>query len=357
MSSNNKVIKFGIIGTGGIAKVFIDSVNKNKYLNATPKVVAILSRDLQRAKELIVNNQLDIHGDLKVYDDINEFCKDPSIDIVYIASPHYFHYEQGKVCLENKKHVLCEKSFTINAKEAKELIELAKKNNVFLMEAMWTRFFPIMFKLRELLQNNEIGKLSSINVCLGFNGEKKGHSKDHRLYSLELGGGALLDLGVYCISMIQMIVKNYNLCHDKKPLEIKSFMNFDNVTKTDNQCSAILKFENNLIASFHVSFLSEYSRLLEIFGSEGVITVKKSFHNPSQMILEKPGSEVVSFEMPLTKDNEVGSGFYYEIDYVMNCLLNEKKESDIISLDDTLSVMEMMDSIRKEHGLIYPKEK
>nr|CAG4718707.1 unnamed protein product [Naegleria fowleri] len=257
---------------------------------------------------------------IKAYHNYEQFFNDDSIDIVYIASPHYFHYEHCKMALEHGKNVLCEKAFTINAKEAAELIELARKKNLFLMEAMWTRFFPANRQMMQLIKNGEIGQITHINVSLGFVGTKRQPSKDHRLYKLESGGGSLLDCGVYCISAIIQVVNGIGC---EKVSKIQSLMNMDSQTGTDTQCSALIEFERfdshtnssqPIYATFHCSFVNEFSRILEICGTEGIIQVHNSFHRPTSFTLIKQGTSGITtktYEFP--KDYQEGSGFFYEI--------------------------------------------
>ncbi|KAG2391781.1 hypothetical protein C9374_013266 [Naegleria lovaniensis] len=379
----HNLLRFGIFSTGAIAYTFTESLLKNNY--GFPKhqiqVVAVVSRELEKAqqfanhfstignttsKEKNGNSEMDsssILHQIKAYDDYEQFFNDDSIDIVYIASPHYLHYEHCKMALEHGKNVLCEKAFTINAKEASELIELAKQKNLFLMEGMWTRFFPANQEMMKLIKNGEIGQITHINVSLGFVGAKRQPSKDHRLYKLESGGGSLLDCGVYCISSIIQIVNGIGC---GKVSKIQSFMNIDSQTGTDTQCSALIEFErfdssgyNNsqpIYATFHCSFVNEFSRILEICGSDGIIQVHNSFHRPTSFSVIKQGS-TRTYEFPKENDYQEGSGFFYEIKHVLELWREQKIESPIMPHHETLSVMQIMDTIRQAHQFYYPKEK
>ena len=215
-----------------------------------------------------------------------------------------------------------------------------------------------MVKVRELIKNGAIGKIANVNVSLGFVAEKRHPSKDHRLFKMDCGGGALLDVGVYCLSAISMVAK----CIDPemKATSIQSSMEFDEETKTDNQCTAVVTYKSNnnhtrpLMATFSCSFLCEYPRRLEICGTEGIITVSNSFHRPESVTLDETNGKVSVFDFP--KEYAYGLGYYYEILHLLHMISDKQVESPVMPLQETIEIMQIMDAIRKQHNFFYPKE-
>ena len=198
----NKTINWGIIAPGKIAQKFASDLKLVEGAN----LLAVASRDETRAKEFALEYNAQKH-----YGSYLDLVKDPDVDVVYIASPHPFHFEQSLLCLNHGKHVLCEKPMCMNVQEVKQLIDVAQSKNLFLMEALWTRFIPSFVKCKNLVEQGEIGEILYIQADFGFRAE---YDVQRRTFNKELGGGSLLDIGIYPVFFALEIAG--------KPWEIKA---------------------------------------------------------------------------------------------------------------------------------------
>lgn len=323
-----KRINWGIMGCGSIAREFAGA------LKAVPDahLIAAVSKT-GKAKQFAEEFNLPYY-----YNDYEEFVKNEGLDVVYVATTHNFHYENTMLCLNNNKHVLCEKSFAVNTKQASLLIETAKSKKLFLMEAMWTRFSPAVSRLISMIKDGVIGEIKSLkgDFCIHVPFNPK-----HRLYDLNLAGGALLDLGIYPITMACMVLGKY-------PIEIAGTLNIGK-TGVDEESHYLLKFDKGETAL--LSSACTYSAPVNfiIHGTNGQITVP-NFYFPSKLILILNGKSEETINVPYDS-----TGKNYEVAEVMDCLHNNKTESDKQTFYDTLKVMEIMDSIRGS-VLKYPGE-
>jgi predicted dehydrogenase len=322
--------RWGILGTGAIARQFIEG------LRSLPEaeVLAVGSRSEASASEFA-----DERGIPRLYASYDGLAADPDVDVVYVATPHPFHSGNAELCLEAGKAVLCEKPFTVNALEAERVVELARDRGLFLMEGMWTRFFPLMEKVRRLVSEGAIGEVRMLNVDFGFRTELDPAS---RLFDPALGGGALLDVGVYCVSLASMILG--------KPSGSVGLSHLGE-TGVDEQASMVLKHEEGRLASLSIGIRTATPQEATIMGTEGYLRVHSPWWRPTSMTVSRPGEEGETVEAPVS-----GNGFNYEAAEVMRCIEAGKTESDIMPLDETLSVMRTMDGIRAAWGLRYPSE-
>ncbi|MFX0058965.1 MAG: Gfo/Idh/MocA family protein [Candidatus Hodarchaeota archaeon] len=326
----SKIINWGILGCGRIAHAFAIG------LRALPdaKLEAVASRTEGKAERFSKTFHVK-----NVYENYEELANDSAVNIIYIATTHNFHYENAILCLNHGKPVLCEKPFTLNAIQAEELIKTARNNNLFLMEAMWTRFIPCIVKLNEFLDKGILGEIQ--HVTAGF-GIKKKLDPRGRSFNPDLGGGALLDLGVYPISFARMIYK-------QPPSKIRSSA-YIGKTNVDEKSCYLFEYENGQTA-----MLSSSHRLIMphdafIFGTKGYLKIP-NFYHPSKMILKLEGKRKKTIRIPF-KSN----GYNYEAMEVMHCLNTGKFESEIMPLDETLEIMKTMDMIRSQWHLKYPGE-
>ena len=326
----SRTIFWGILGPGSIAHKFTRDI---RYVKDA-KLLAVGSRDLQRARNFAGQYAIP-----KFFGSYEALVKDPDVDIIYIATPHGRHYEDIKLCLEHGKNVLCEKAFTLNARQAKEVIELARANRLFVMEALWTRFLPVMQKLKKLLSQNIIGELRMITADLGFNFPFDPQS---RLFNPLLGGGALLDLGVYPISIIHWLLG--------KPQSVVSQAVLGE-SGVDEQSGMVFKFENDIIANIYTSVRSATPSRAIFSGSEGSLILKAPLYCPSGIALKFQNGKSKHYSAPMK-----GGGFNYEISEANRCLNEGKLQSKIMSWKDTIEVMEIMDVLRNQWGLCYPQE-
>ncbi len=326
----NEKFCWGVIGCGNIAARFTES------LKVVPDAIVygVASKSVQRARDFAEKNKVKTW-----FDSYEELVSKPEIDAIYIATTHNFHYENIKLCLKAGKAVLCEKPLTVNARQADEIIKLARTEKVFLMEAFWTRFLPSTRKLMELLDKNVIGEVKMIKADFGYDFPFDAKS---RVYDPELAGGALLDVGVYPINFAQMIMK-------KDPVDIQSSVIFSS-TGIDEQSGYVFHYENGVMALLYSAVNVETRHDAWIFGSKGYIHIPHFYRaNKFHINYKKGGSK--TYDLPLASE-----GFSYEAEEVINCMKNNKTESDIMPHEESLRIMNIMDGIRRSWGLRYPAD-
>jgi predicted dehydrogenase len=322
--------RWGILGTGSIARQFV------RGLNSVPEaeVLAVGSRsEASAAKFADKRNIPRRHASYRA------LASDPDVDVVYIATPHPFHAENATLCLEAGKAVLCEKPFCVNAAEAERVIGLAREKGLFLMEGMWTRFFPLMEEVRRLVSEGSLGEVRMLNVDFGFRADPDPAS---RLFAPGLGGGALLDVGVYCVSFASMVLG--------RPSGSVGISHLGE-TGVDEQASVVLEHEGGRLANLSIGIRTTTPQEATIMGTEAYIRIHAPWWRPESMTISRPGTEDEYVEAPIS-----GNGFGYEAAEVMRCLEAGKTESEIMPLDETVSVMRTLDSIRAPWGLRYPGE-
>ena len=324
-----KDFNWGILAPGSIANKFAQG------LSAIPNAVlyAVGSRDLGRAK-----NFADKHGFKKAYGSYEELAKDPDVDAVYVSTPHPQHEEAVITCLNNGKAVICEKPIAANAAQTSKMIDCARKNKLFLMEAMWTRFLPSICKLRELLAEGAIGKVMHVNADFGF---RAGLDPNSRLFAPNSAGGSLLDVGVYNISFCSMIF-------GKQPDNVQSYLNIGS-TGVDETASALLSYNGGQSALVLSAIRLNTPQEATIFGEEGSIKLTPYWCGDSLMLNNKNGSQEI--KLPFEH-----GGFQFEAMEVMSCLEKGLLESSVMPLDESLTVMQTLDKIRKDNNLRYPFE-
>ncbi|HEX5322759.1 MAG TPA: Gfo/Idh/MocA family oxidoreductase [Capsulimonadaceae bacterium] len=327
---SNSPFRWGIIGLGGIAHKFATG------LKAVPdaQLAAVASRSQAKADEF--GSQ---YGAARRYGTYEAIAADPEIDAIYVSTPHNLHKENSLMCIDAGKPVLCEKPFTINAREAKEVIDTARSRKVFLMEAMWTRYFPIMVRLRELLKQQAIGDVEMVQADFGF---RAGVDPKSRLFDLNLGGGGLLDVGIYPLSFASMVLG--------KPAEATGLAAIGE-TGVDERTGMVLRYPKGQIAVLSCAVRVNTPQEATVLGSEGSIKVHGPFWCPKAMTLHRNGKPDEEIELPYE-----GNGYNYEAIEVANCVRAGKLESSVMPLDETLSLMQTMDSLRAPWGLKYPME-
>lgn len=315
---------WGILGTGFIARAMADAL----ALIPEAKLVAVGSRTQTTADAF--GRAYDVPN---CFDSYQAVVSCPDVDVVYVATPHVFHARDAMMALVHGKAVLCEKPFTMNAIEAADVIELARSRKLFLMEAMWTRFVPAVVRLREWIQEKKIGRLLQIHASLGWKMEFDAKS---RLFDPALGGGALLDLGVYPISFCSMLLGT--------PAEVAGVMD-PAPTGVDMQCAEVMHYTSGAIASTAASFIANLPSDALVIGSNGSIRVHGPLFAPQALTLQLGDGQPQTLEFLY-----LGNGYVHEAIEVMNCIAKGKIESDIMSLDETLSVMQTLDQVRRAWG-------
>jgi predicted dehydrogenase len=322
-------IRWGILGTGRMASDFAMGLKEVK----DAELVAIGSRTKDSALRFAAKFNVP-----NVHEGYRNVAKDVQVDVIYIATPHNSHKDNAILCLENGKAVLCEKPFTINADEAEIVINLARSKNIFLMEAMWTRYIPAVVKLRELLDREVIG---NVQLMLAGGAFMPAFDPEFYLFNYELGGGVLLDAGVYLVSMASMVFG--------APDNILAMGQLGK-TGVDEHDAILLEHRNGALANLYVSLRGKSSPDLTLIGDKGKIYAHAPIFCPSKLTITIDGEAEV-IELPFK-----ANGYQFEAMEVGRCLSEGKVESGIMPLDETLQIMRTMDKIRTRFGLKYSNE-
>ena len=323
----DKKYNWAILGCGKIARKFVADLS----LLGNANLYAAASRSLENAKEFA--EQL---GFEKAYGSYQEMVQDPDVDIVYIATPHAKHLEHSLLCLNNKKAVLCEKAFAMNTKEVDQMIEASKSNNTFLMEAFWTIFSAKFIKVLELAKDKDLGQLRFVKSDFMF---KADFDPDKRLYNIDLGAGSLLDIGIYPIFRSLMLLG--------KPTAIKTMANI-RPTGVEDSISMLFAYENGAMAVLTSSFESSCNNETELCFENGFIKFIREPEFP--ILIEKNGvQEEILAEQPK------GMGYELEAIHVMECLDKGLTQSPLLPLSASRDLMEILDWVRKDAGIVFPK--
>ena len=324
-------VRWGIIGTGKIAHHFA------RGLAATPEaqLVAVGSRAQATADAFG-----DTFGVPRRHSSYRQLAEDPEVDVVYISTPHPDHCASTLLCLNAGKPVLCEKPFAINAGEARQMVATARDHDLFLMEAMWTRFRPVMVKVRELVAAEAVGEPRFVGATIGWKAE---FDPRHRLYDPELGGGSLLDGGVYPVSFASMLLGAPNAVTGVASL---------GVTGVDEQAAIVLGHPSGAVASLGVTIQATSISIGLILGTAGRIEVHHDWHRPESLTYTPQDGEPQRFDFP----ERDGNGYQYEAIEVGRCLRAGLLESPVMPLDETITIMETLDALRAQWGLRYPME-
>ncbi len=319
-------LNWGIIGPGRIATKFAEDLR----LSSNSALYGVASRNGQRAKQFCKEH----HG-FKGYDSYEDLIQDPNLDVIYIATPHSFHYEQTVQCLKSGKAVLCEKPLGIDLNEVNALMDESRKQNTFLMEAMWTRFIPATEKLIEVIHNNSIGKIQTVYADFGFKGDL---NPDLRLANKSLGGGSLLDIGIYPVYLSLLTLGT--------PESIKASATFTG-THVDSDCNMEFMYKNGAHAFLKSSFLQNTPTEARIIGENGEIKLHSPFHHTTSMtITTDMGKETIQ----LPYDHH---GYLFEILEVESCMKNGLIESTKHSHEMSRSLSYLLEQVKKEIGLTY----
>lgn len=318
---------WGIIGPGKIANKFAIALG----MVEGARLGAIASRDVARGREFASR-----HGVATVYEDYSLLAADPAIDAIYVATPHGFHAEHSILCLRQGKAVLCEKPMALNAREVGEMIAESTKNGAFLMEAMWTRFVPLMRSIMELVASGQIGVVKYIRADFGF---LASFDPNGRLFNIRLGGGSLLDIGIYPLFLCVQLLG--------EPATITAAGKLS-PTGSDETCHAVLGYDNGATAVVSSTLACQTSLSAEIAGTEGMIRVGTSWYKNDRYEWNRTGepAQVVQVE-PLV------NGFEYQIREVMECRGKGLIESPALPHSFSLLMARTMDTIRRQIGVRY----
>ncbi|KUO23053.1 Gfo/Idh/MocA family protein [Streptomyces dysideae] len=326
-------VRWGILATGGIAAAFtadlVDLVDA--------EVVAVASRSQASADAFAER-----FGIPRAYGDWAALAGDPDIDVVYVATPHSAHRAAAGLCLEAGRNVLCEKSFTLNAREAEKLVALARGRGSFLMEAMWMYCNPLVRRLKALVDDGVIGEVRHVQADFGLAGP---FPASHRLRDPEQGGGALLDLGVYPVSFAHLLLG------EPSDVAARAMLSEERV---DLQTGALLSWDSGALASVHCSIVGGTATSASVTGSLGRIDVPHGFFFPDHFVLHRDGRDPEEFRVDPADGPR--NSLKHEAAEVMRALRAGETESPLVPLDGSLAVMRTLDAIRDRIGVRYPGE-
>ena len=323
-------IRWGILSTGRISHRFAEAI---AFL-PDAEVIAVGSRAMDTARRFADQYRIP-----RAYASYEALAADPDVDAVYVSTPHPMHKECSLLCLSAGKAVLCEKPFTLNAAEAETVVLAARAKGVFLMEAMWTRFLPSIAKVRELIAGGAIGEPRMVMADFGF---RAGFDPHSRIFDPHLGGGGLLDVGVYCASLASMIFG--------APTHVSGFAHLGE-TGVDEQAGVTLGYPGGQIALIASAVRTSTQHEAWIHGTDGSIKIHRLWYHAAKLSLLAPGKDEQVIDAP-----PEGNGFNYQAAEVGACLRAGKLESTIMPLDESISIMRTMDQLRAQWGLRYPTE-
>ena len=321
----NAEIRWGIVGPGRIAESVLPDFAH--VPNARP--VAVASRSQERADAFAAR-----HGIARAHGSYAAILADPGVDVLYVATPHAQHSAFALAALRAGKALLVEKSFTVTTAGAAEVVDLARQTGVFTMEAMWTRFQPAVVTLRELIADGAIGEVRSVQADLGV---ARTYEATDRLFALELGGGALLDLGVYVVSFAQMLLGTPD-----RVLATGSVF----PTGADAEVALLLGYDDGRAATLLASLRQALPGQARVFGTTGWIDVLPRFHHPDTIVLHRAGAEPETITRPQT-----GAGYAHELIEVTECLRAGRTESAVMPLADTLAVQDVLGQAADQLGV------
>jgi len=326
--TNTDPCRWSIIGPGKIAQKFAEAIP----LAGNAVLHAVASRNEQRSEEFALK-----HRAPKWYGAYEELIADPDIDAIYIATPHAFHTQNALLCLNQGKPVLCEKPMALNRKQVQQMVDASQKNNIFLMEAMWTRFLPSIKKVLELLNDGTIGPVEYVRANFGF---RASFDPNGRLFNMALGGGSLLDVGIYPLFLCLAVLGRPDSVTATGQLA---------PTGADESCIAVLKYVNGATATAFSTLNENTSLIAEIGGANGKITIPAAWYknNTFEITIKGKGTQNFTFDAVI-------NGFEYQIREVMSCLERGLTESPAMSHEFSLLLSETMDNIRQKIGVSYP---
>lgn len=329
-------LRWGVIATGGIAA----TVTRDLELLADAQLYAVSSRSQAAADAFAAD-----YGFARAYGDrdgvpgYEHLLADDAVDVVYVATPHAQHHAIAKAALTAGKHVLCEKALTVNAREAAELIDLARANGLFLMEAMWSRFLPAMQRAFEIAASGELGEVQWVGADLGFPAP---YSPTSRLWAPRDGGGALLDITIY------PLLWALGTLGFPQTVTATGFVNDDGV---DAQNALTLGYHHGAQAQLTSSLLAHGPRTATVAGNKGFLQSLGSINNPRELLVR------VGFDDPRTEQfTTVGRGYSYELREVTRCIQQGLTESPVMPLKDSLDTMRLFDGVRAQLGISYPND-
>lgn len=328
--SENTELRWGILGTGWIAELFVADLQLTGH-----RVVAVGSRAQETADRFAARFKIPrAHGSYEA------LVADAEVDVIYVATPHPRHHDDAALALRAGKHALVEKPFTINAAEAQDLVDLAAAEGLVVLEAMWTRWLPHMVEVRRLIADGALGDVRSV---IADHTQLLPSDPSHRLNALELGGGALLDLGVYPISLASDILGT--------PEQVQSLATMKE-TGADAQTGVVMRYAGGRMASIYTASTTAGPNRATIVGTEGRIEIDPVWYTPTSFqLFDSAGAAVASFASDVP-----GRGMQFQADEIERLIAARQLSGDILSLTESVAIMATMDQVRAQIGLRYPGE-
>lgn len=323
------MFKWGVVATGDMADNLCQAIAVSK----NSKAYGVASRSLETAQAFA-----DVHGIDKAYAPYQALFEDEMVDAIYIATPHTSHAELVQAALHAGKAVLCEKPFAMTAGEVETCVALAREKNLFLMEAMWTRFFPIIREALARVQSGAIGSLTGVEGRFHF---ERTFNPEHRLYKRELGGGVLLDIGVYLLAMAQAFLGAPKSARGLAEFGPTGIDIFDMVRLNYEKARASLSFGMTWKAP----------REFVISGSEGYLKIHDIFFKPNAISIVRNDGREEHIHLPFK-----GNGYVHMVEDVTQAIIDGKTEHPFMPLNDTLAIAKVMDDLRSQWGLVYPND-
>ncbi len=322
--------RWGILATGNIAGSMAQSLVESEEA----ELLAVASRFEENATRFGERWQVP-----RRYGSYESLANDPDIDVVYIATPHALHYDNMMLCLEAGKHVLCEKPLTLNAREAAACVELARRKGLFLMEAMWMRFFPAMAQVRQWIGDGVIGEIRHLSADFCFHLPYDPH---HRLFNPQLGGGTLLDVGIYPLSLATMVLGFPDQIDGRAVLSPSG---------VDENIALTLQYDHGALALLNSSLRYDSPREALIAGPRGYIKIHDLFFRPDTLTLHRHGRPAETTKLPFR-----ANGYIHEVEAVHASVQAGRIEHELMPHAETLNMMALMDGLREQWGVIYPTE-
>ncbi len=326
----NREIRWGVVGPGRIA----ENVVRDFAVVDGARVVAVASRSADRARDFAGR-----HGIERAHGSYAALLADPDVDVLYVATPHPQHHAIALGALRAGKALLVEKAFTATVAGAREVVELSRETGVFTMEAMWTRFQPAVVRLRELVAEGAIGEVRSVQADLGV---QRDFDPADRLFARELGGGALLDLGVYVVSFAQMVLGT--------PASVAA-VGSRFPTGVDAEAALLLGYADGRSATLATSLRNALPGQARVVGTAGWIDVLPRFHHPQTIVLNRAGAEPAAITRP-----QLGTGYAHELIEVTTCLQAGRTESAVMPLADTLAVQDVLEQAAGQLGVSFAED-
>ncbi|WP_372370654.1 Gfo/Idh/MocA family protein [Candidatus Uabimicrobium sp. HlEnr_7] len=321
---------WGIVGLGNIAHLFAQGL---KHIPQA-RLCAVASLSLDRAKKFAIKYDVPHY-----YGSYEEITSNPEIDIVYVATPHHLHCEVSLMCMRKHISVLCEKPLAINTEQVEEMIDTAREKHVFFMEALWSRFLPHICKIKELVDNGTLGDIHLLEADFGF---RAPFEPQKRLFNNKLGGGSLLDIGIYPVFLSYLLLGI--------PKEIQALAKIGS-TNVDESCIINMSYDSGALATLHSSITSKTKTRASLYGKDGELDILSPWYAPSHFVFKKYQDKSKE-EFRFNYDN-IGNGYTFEIIEAMKCMERTQQQSSLWNWQNSLELVKILDDIRDSCGIEY----